>query len=369
MTTPTLDKHVHDFIGTRQQLFIDGQMVEAMSGKTFETINPATGETLARCRRRGRGRHRSSRARGKTSLRERPLGPHDGIRPRADRVAHRGPDKTSTQRSSAQLETLDNGKPLGHSSGSRRALGGGAVPLYGRLGHEDRREHDLAVGPLHARLKFHAYTLREPVGVVGQIIPWKFPLLMAAWKLGPALATGNCIVMKPAEQTPLSVLRLAEIFAEAGLPDGVANVVTGFGETAGAALAAHPGVDKIAFTGSTEVGKSIVQRRPATRRRSLSSSGERARTSCSRTPTWRKRPPGRRARCSSTTVSAALRDPESLSRTSTSTTWSPASPRSRNRSSSVTDSIRHTDGPACLRRAVRRVTGTWIRGVNRERRS
>ena len=107
--------------------------------------------------------------------------------------------------------------------------------------------------------KFHAYTLREPVGVVGQIIPWNFPLLMAAWKLGPALATGYTVVLKPAEQTPLTALRLGELIAEAGMPDGVVNIVTGFGETAGAALAAHPMVDKVAFTGSTEVGRLIVQ--------------------------------------------------------------------------------------------------------------
>jgi phenylacetaldehyde dehydrogenase len=107
--------------------------------------------------------------------------------------------------------------------------------------------------------QFHAYTLREPIGVVGQIIPWNFPLLMAAWKSGPALTTGNCVVLKPAEQTPLSALLLARIIAEAGVPDGVVNVVTGFGETAGAPLAAHEGVDKIAFTGSTEVGKLIVE--------------------------------------------------------------------------------------------------------------
>jgi phenylacetaldehyde dehydrogenase len=105
---------------------------------------------------------------------------------------------------------------------------------------------------------FHSYTLREPVGVVGQIIPWNFPLLMAAWKLGPALTTGNTVVLKPAEQTSLTAVRLAGILAEAGVPDGVVNVVTGFGETAGAALAAHPMVDKVAFTGSTEVGKLIV---------------------------------------------------------------------------------------------------------------
>ena len=105
---------------------------------------------------------------------------------------------------------------------------------------------------------FHSYTLREPVGVVGQIVPWNFPLLMAAWKVAPALATGNTVVLKPAEQTPLTALRLAELIAEAGIPDGVVNVVPGFGETAGAALASHHDVDKIAFTGSTEVGKLIA---------------------------------------------------------------------------------------------------------------
>src|SRR5207244_5842472 len=107
--------------------------------------------------------------------------------------------------------------------------------------------------------KFFAYTLREPIGVVGQIIPWNFPLLMAAWKLGPALATGCTVVLKPAEQTPLSSLRLGELIQEAGFPDGVVNIVPGYGETAGAALAAHPDVDKVAFTGSTEVGKLILQ--------------------------------------------------------------------------------------------------------------
>ena len=103
------------------------------------------------------------------------------------------------------------------------------------------------------------YTLREPVGVVGQIIPWNFPLMMAAWKLAPALAAGCTIVLKPAEQTPLSALRFGELIQEAGFPDGVVNIVTGFGETAGAALAEHPDVDKVAFTGSTEVGKLIVK--------------------------------------------------------------------------------------------------------------
>src|SRR6266540_5058865 len=119
------------------------------------------------------------------------------------------------------------------------------------MGHQDRRQHHPAFGSLH--------TWREPVGVVGQIIPWNFPLLMAAWKLGPALATGCTVVLKPAEETPLSALRLGELIQEAGFPDGVVNIITGFGETAGAALAAHPGIDKVAFTGSTEVGKLILK--------------------------------------------------------------------------------------------------------------
>src|SRR4029077_20667084 len=113
--------------------------------------------------------------------------------------------------------------------------------------------------PLSAPGHFLAYTLREPVGVVGQIIPWNFPLLMAAWKLGPVLASGWTVVLKPAEQTPLSALRLGQLLLEAGLPDGVVNIVTGYGEETGAPLAAHPDVDKVAFTGSTEVGKLIVQ--------------------------------------------------------------------------------------------------------------
>jgi phenylacetaldehyde dehydrogenase len=159
----------------------------------------------------------------------------------------------------AQLETLDNGKPYGVAQVAD-------VPLAADLFHYmagwatkiEGNSINISV-PYAPGANFHAYTLREPIGVVGQIIPWNFPLLMAAWKLGPALAAGNCVVLKPAEQTPLSALRLAELIAEAGVPDGVVNVVTGFGETAGAALAAHDGVDKVAFTGSTEVGKLIVQ--------------------------------------------------------------------------------------------------------------
>ncbi|HEY2951806.1 MAG TPA: aldehyde dehydrogenase family protein, partial [Verrucomicrobiae bacterium] len=159
----------------------------------------------------------------------------------------------------AELESLDNGKP--------RAVARVAdIPLAADLFHYMAGWTTKILGhtfpisvPYAPGARFHAFTLREPVGVIGQIIPWNFPLLMAAWKLGPALAAGNTVVLKPAEQTPLTALRLGELLSESGLPDGVVNIVTGFGETAGAALAAHDDVDKVAFTGSTEVGKLIVK--------------------------------------------------------------------------------------------------------------
>ena len=158
----------------------------------------------------------------------------------------------------AQLESLDNGKPIGVARAADLPL---AVDLFRYMaGWATKIEGNtisLSV-PYTPGARYHAYTLREPVGVVAQIIPWNFPLLMAAWKLGPALAAGCTIVLKPAEQTPLSALRLGELICEAGFPDGVVNIVPGYGETAGAALAAHPDVDKVAFTGSTEVGKLIL---------------------------------------------------------------------------------------------------------------
>src|SRR5205809_2511743 len=158
----------------------------------------------------------------------------------------------------AYLDSLDNGKPLTVARAADvplaaelfRYMAGWATKLEGNT-------IPLSV-PYTPKAKYFSYTLREPVGVVGQIIPWNFPLLMAAWKLGPALASGCTVVLKPAEQTPLSALKLGEMIIEAGFPEGVVNVVPGYGETAGAALAAHNDVDKIAFTGSTEVGKLIV---------------------------------------------------------------------------------------------------------------
>ena len=149
----------------------------------------------------------------------------------------------------AEIESLDNGKPIGVARAADVPL---AADLFHYMAGYATKIHGQTFPisvPYAPGAQFHAYTLKEPIGVVDQIIPWNFPLLMAAWKLGPALATGCTIVLKSAEQTPLSALRLGELMQEAGLPNGVVNVITGFGETAGAALAAHPGVDKVAFTG------------------------------------------------------------------------------------------------------------------------
>ncbi len=158
----------------------------------------------------------------------------------------------------ATLESLDNGKPLAVARAADVPL---AVDLLRYMAGWTTKIEGNTIPisvPYTPGARYHAFTLREPVGVVAQVIPWNFPLLMAAWKIGPALAAGCTIILKPAEQTPLTAIRLGELIQEAGFPEGVVNIVTGFGETAGAALAAHPDVDKIAFTGSTEVGKLIV---------------------------------------------------------------------------------------------------------------
>ena len=263
MSTATLNKRVQDFIDTRRQLFIDGQLVDARSGKTFATVNPATGETLATI---AEGEAADIDLAVRAARRAFDDGPWGRMTPsERGRIIWRIGDLISEHLEEfAQLETLDNGKPLAVARAADvplaaelfRYMAGWATKIEGNT-------IPLSV-PYAPGAEFHAYTLREPVGVVGQIIPWNFPLLMAAWKLGPALATGCTVVLKPAEQTPLSALRLAEIMAEAGLPDGVVNIVTGYGETAGAALAAHAGVDKVAFTGSTEVGRLIATPPPAT---------------------------------------------------------------------------------------------------------
>src|SRR6059036_154782 len=243
----------------RYQLFIDGQFVDAESGKTFNSPNPATGETFAevaeadkadvdkavaaaRKATTGKWSKMSARDRGRLLYKLSQV------------IEQHAPEL-------AELETRDNGKPIKESTyidlpgvvenfeyfaGWATKIEGETIPVPGQMFN---------------------YTLREPVGVCGQIIPWNFPLLMAAWKLAPALACGNTSVLKPAEQTPLTALRLGELLQEAGVPDGVVNIVPGFGPTAGGALVRHPMVDKIAFTGSTEVGKEIHRETASTLKR------------------------------------------------------------------------------------------------------
>jgi len=256
--TVTLDRSVEEFIGAPRQLFIDGQWASAASGKTFETPNPATGETLAQV---AEGEAEDIDRAVKAARRAFDEGPWTKMTTsERGRIIWRIGDLINEHLDElAQLESLDNGKPFTVARAADVPLS--ADMFWYMAGWATKIEGNtisLSV-PYMPGANFHSYTLREPVGVVGQIIPWNFPLLMAAWKLAPALACGNTVVLKPAEQTPLTALRLAELIAEAGVPDGVVNVVSGFGETAGAALAAHNDVDKVAFTGSTEVGKLIAK--------------------------------------------------------------------------------------------------------------
>jgi phenylacetaldehyde dehydrogenase len=250
--SPQIHPQVAEFIDKPRKMLINGQWVNASSGKTFPTYNPATGEVLAqvaegdrddveqavRAARKafdnGPWRKMTASERGRLVWK---LG--DLIEQHAEEFAY--------------IESLDNGKPLKVAKAADVPL---AADLFRYMAGWATKIEGNTI-PVSVPGHF-AYTLREPIGVVAQIIPWNFPLLMAAWKLGPALATGCTVILKPAEQTPLSALRLGELIQEAGFPEGVVNIIPGYGETAGAALAAHPDVDKIAFTGSTEVGKLIV---------------------------------------------------------------------------------------------------------------
>jgi len=252
-----IDSRVSDFIGKPRKMLIDGKWVNAASGKTFPTYNPATGEVLAQV---AEGDRQDIDAAVKAARKAFDSGPWSRLTAseRGKLVWKLADLLEEHLEEFATLETLDNGKPLTVARAADvplavemfRYMAGWATKLEGTT-------IPLSV-PYTPGVNYHAYTLREPVGVVGQIIPWNFPLLMAAWKLAPALAAGCTVVLKPAEQTPLSALRLGELIMEAGFPDGAVNIVPGYGETAGAALAAHDLVDKIAFTGSTEVGKLIV---------------------------------------------------------------------------------------------------------------
>jgi phenylacetaldehyde dehydrogenase len=250
-----LDDKVTSFVGKKQKMLINGKWVDSASGKTFPTYNPATGDVLSNV---AEGDREDIDRAVKAARAAFETGPWAKISPsERGRMMWRLADLIEKHTEEfAQLESLDNGKPLKIARIADLPLAVDHFRYY--AGWATKIEGNTIPMGLARQGSYHAYTVREPVGVVGQIIPWNFPLLMAAWKLGPALATGCCVVLKPAEQTPLTALRLGELIQEAGFPDGVVNIVPGYGETAGAALAAHMDVDKIAFTGSTEVGKLIV---------------------------------------------------------------------------------------------------------------
>lgn len=253
--SPQIHPQVAAFIDKPRKMLIDGKWVNSISGKTFPTYNPATGEILAQV---AEGDHDDIEQAVKAARRAFDNGPWRRLTAsERGRLIWKLADLLEAHTEEfAYLESLDNGKALAIARAADVPL---AVDLFRYMAGWATKIEGNTIPISVPGAKYFAYTLREPVGVAGQIIPWNFPLLMAAWKLGPALATGCVVVLKPAEQTPLSALRLGELIMEAGFPEGVVNIVPGYGETAGAALAAHRKVDKIAFTGSTEVGKLIVQ--------------------------------------------------------------------------------------------------------------
>ncbi len=245
---------VTQFLQQPHQLLIDGAWRAAQSGQSFATENPAKGTVLAQCAEAGAAdvdlavaaaRAAFTKAKGWRSITP---AARAKILWRVAELIERDADIL------AQIESLDQGKPahiakfvdVAGSAEAFRYYAGWCTKIDGRV---------VPVSLAHA--PFHAYTRREAVGVVAQIVPWNFPLLMAAWKLAPALAAGCTLILKPAEQTPLTALYLGHLLQEAGLPQGVVNILTGDGAV-GAALVQHKGVDKVAFTGSTEVGKKIV---------------------------------------------------------------------------------------------------------------
>ena len=252
-----IDPRVSDFINKPRKMLIGGKWVNAASGKTFPTYNPATGEVLAHVAEGDRADVNLAVEAARRAFDSGPW-PRMTASERGRLIWKLADLLEANTEEFALLESLDNGKPLTVARGADVPL---AVDLFRYMAGWATKVEGTTIPlsvPYTPGAKYLAYTLREPVGVVAQIIPWNFPLLMAAWKLGPALATGCTVILKPAEQTPLTALRLGELITEAGFPDGVVNIVPGYGETAGAALAAHDAVDKVAFTGSTEVGKLIV---------------------------------------------------------------------------------------------------------------
>lgn len=234
------------------KMLIGGKWVDSRSGKTFETINPATGEVITKI---AQGDKEDVDLAVKAARKAFEGGPWPKMdaRDRGKLLAKVAELIMKNLEELAVMETMDNGKPISDSRNADVPLTADTFFYY--AGWADKIHGET----IPVRGNYFNYTLREPVGVVGQIIPWNFPLLMAAWKLGPALACGNTVVLKPSKFTTLTCLRLGELIMEAGLPEGVLNIVTGPGETVGTALAQHPGIDKVAFTGETTTGKSIMR--------------------------------------------------------------------------------------------------------------
>jgi phenylacetaldehyde dehydrogenase len=249
-----LSKPAVAFLSHHRKLLIDGKLVDAASGKTFPVYNPATGTVLAQVAEADKEDvNRAVRA-ARKAFDHGPWRKMTGSE--RGRLLWKLADLVEKHLGElAEIESIDNGKPVAVARVADLPL---TVDMFRYMGGWATKITGSTI-PWSSPNQFLSYTMREPVGVVGQIIPWNFPLLMAAWKLGPALASGCTVVLKVAEQTPLSGLRLADLVLEAGFPEGVVNVLAGYGETAGAALAEHDDVDKVAFTGSTEVGKLIVK--------------------------------------------------------------------------------------------------------------
>jgi len=234
------------------QCFIGGQWVPAKSGKTFETIHPATEEVIAEVAEGDAPDVDLAVEAARNALEQGPWGTMDA-RDRG-RLMYKLADMIEEESDElAALEVLDNGKPISEAKAGDLPITIDVLRYY--AGFADKIHGQT----IPIRGNYFTYTRREPVGVAGQIIPWNFPMLMVAWKWGPALAAGCTIVMKPAEQTPLSCLRLARLAQKAGIPDGVINVIPGYGPTAGAAIVKHPGVDKIAFTGEHRTAQIIMR--------------------------------------------------------------------------------------------------------------
>jgi aldehyde dehydrogenase (NAD+) len=243
----------HPFLdGSVKRMLIGGQWVPAVSGKTFESRDPATGKLLAKVAEGDA----EDIERAVTAARRAFDGPWRKVKPfERQQMLLKLADLVERHfEELSLLDTLDMGAPISRTLGNRRRVLG-MLRYYAGMAtalHGETVENSLPG-------EIFSYTLKEPVGVVGAIIPWNGPLGASVWKIGPALATGCTVILKPAEEAPLTPLRLGELILEAGIPEGVVNIVPGYGETAGAALAAHPGVDKVAFTGSHLTGQKIVQ--------------------------------------------------------------------------------------------------------------